>query len=233
MDCPLNGIVFCLAEAGSAQAHVSDFDRISMSGHPVDPGDDPRGPAAAALVKHLDGPQACPRRYADDALFIIDCPYCAGYMCAVVVIVITASCAVRVKDRKGAVHSSGHIQIWVLEVDPGVDHRHIDIHPVIVTAINFNIVVGVREYSLDAGRNGLGVNAARQVFHHIGDSWVMLQGSQPPFRNQRRNPLDGMFVNESGLQAVSLGQPLRFSGRIDGIFEDNNVWGASRICRLD
>jgi len=119
-------------------------------------------------------------------------------MGAVVMIIVTARIASRPENTDGAVHTAGHIQLRMLEVDAGVDDRHVHIHAIIVAAVDINLRVGIGKDALDAGGHGLGADAALHVFDHICHARVVLQRFQAPGWHDRRHAFQGMLVNETG-----------------------------------
>ncbi len=98
IDRALDGIILRLAETLTTQAHVGDFDGTSISCYPVDASDNPRAVAAAALIEHLNRPQARSRCDTHHAITIVNSADRAGHMRAMVMVIISTCCAIGVKN---------------------------------------------------------------------------------------------------------------------------------------
>jgi len=128
-------------------------------------------------------------------------------MRAVVMVVVAARRAAFLeRTTPAAVHPTGYIQVWMLEIHSRVDYRHVHIHAVIIAGVDIEIRIGVPKYALDAGGYSLCVNGAQHVFYHVYHAWVFFQGCQPACGNSGGHPSKCILVGETHLQAVSLFQ---------------------------
>ena len=111
----------------------------------------------------------------------------------------------------------------MLEIDAGVDHRHVHVHAVIIHTEDADRRVGVGENALDARGHRLRVDAAHHVLDHVGHPRVALEDFQPAGRHQRGHALEGVLVGEAGLQAVGTRDVRHVGAGVDLAMEDDDV----------
>jgi hypothetical protein len=89
-----------------------------------------------------------------------------------VAVVSAGAAAPRKRTAAGAVRAPDDVQVGMVEVDPGVDDRHVDVHPLVVHAVDVEVRIPRREDPPDAGRDGLRLDRELLDGLDVGDEGI-------------------------------------------------------------